>query len=132
MLKKFTNLAGELDRGTQYFCEELKNTLIDKKHDQNEIMKIVLFRNFAYRLMNKVETFKEFGKIPRPNELSEFCEFTSIVLANEESVFTRVHQNMGFDRYKDTVNFVKANLEKLCKQLSSTFGLKEAFSKTKP
>ena len=32
--------------------------------------------------MNKVETFKDFGKIPAPKEFSEFCEFTSSELGN--------------------------------------------------
>ena len=40
----------------------------------------------------KVETFKDFGKIPGPKEFTEFCEFTSSLLENGECVFTGVHQ----------------------------------------
>ena len=67
--KWFTNMYRELDRGTLYFryClskTDLKGVKITKEHIQTDLVTKVLFKSIVYRLINKVETFMDFGGIP--------------------------------------------------------------------
>ena len=72
-----------------------------------------------------VETFKQFGRIPEyiSGEFKEFCILAKGILDQGDTVFTGVHQNMGLDRYTDTVNFIKDNLAELVNNLLLTSGI---------
>jgi hypothetical protein len=60
-----------MSRGTQYFREMVLSCLRSGLPAYH-LLPDILFRSVAYRLMNKVETFKAFGGIPGPTQLEEF------------------------------------------------------------
>ena len=64
-----------------------------------EILHSVLFKSVVYRLINKVETFMDFGGLPTPKNFSKFLTFLAEKKSQNEVIFTCAHQNMGFDRY---------------------------------
>ncbi|XP_023344067.1 uncharacterized protein LOC111713446 isoform X2 [Eurytemora carolleeae] len=125
---KFTNLARELDRGTQFLREQILPLLLASK-PRSEALSSVLFKSITYRLMNKVETFIRCPVgIPDLAKADEFLEFVKNEMDNGFPVFTSVHQNMGWERYMQTVCFCQKNILKLCDQLRSSSVLEECFA----
>ena len=98
----FTNMYRELDRGTMYMRHcllqtELKNTTPSHNIDP-ELAQRVLFKSIVYRLINKVDTFVDFGGLPAQEEYTTFENFLSNKKAQGETIFTAAHQNMGYNR----------------------------------
>ena len=60
---------------------DLKGVAINKDAIDENLVKKVLFKSIVYRLINKVETFMNFGSgimIPGENEFSRFLEFLQV------------------------------------------------------
>lgn len=92
----------ELDRGTMYMrkCllqEELKDMTPSNAID-HDLVHSVLFKSVVYRLINKMDTFIEFGGLPTPKGFSSFMTFLSQKKSQSEVIFTAAHQNMGYER----------------------------------
>ena len=62
----FCNVYRELDRGTQYFRSNLIHNRITKSPSNKDGVKLeeVLWDSLCYRLINKIETFESYGRIP--------------------------------------------------------------------
>jgi len=120
--KWFTNMYRELDRGTLYFRKcivdtVLKGVAIDKSIIDQELVEKVLFRSIVYRLINKVETFTDFGGLP---DLGEYPKFQKFLAKKKDAgvvIFTAAHQNMGYDRLMKTFEFVKKNVKKMASEI---------------
>jgi len=88
---KFTNLAAELDWGSQFLREEILPLLLST-NPISEALSSVLFKSITYRLMNKVETFIRCPVgIPDLPAADKFLEFEKNVMDKGFPVFTSVH-----------------------------------------
>jgi hypothetical protein len=100
--KWFTNMYRELDRGTMYFRKQIL-----AEHDLSpESYPDVVFKAIVYRLINKIETFEEFGKLPSRAEWKAFQKFICKKKDQGDVIFTSAHQNMGFSRFCHTAKEV--------------------------
>ena len=121
--KWFTNMYRELDRGTMYLRNQLNTDLkefsIDKNNIDENLVSKILLRSIIYRVINKVETFMDFGGVPDMETFSEFIKFIRDKRNEGSVIFTAAHQNMGFDRLMRTFDFVKKNLKNLTSKLVS-------------
>ncbi len=130
--KHFTNLYRELDAGTIYFQQHIlelrkeyyETSLIQMlnvpvttktfssviKSQRVNFEEEVLWAAVCYRLLNRIETFKKLGGIPKINEWKRFQRKLSI-LYNEgkHSIFTGAHQNVGHRRYIETLESLQEN-----------------------
>ena len=101
--KFFCNIYRELDRGTAYFRSNLIRHRI-KQPTRSTNLEEVLWDSFCYRLLNKIETFERFGKIPSREEWPDFQNNVIEVMSkNKEVIFTAAHQIMGKERYIQTM-----------------------------
>ena len=117
----FTNMYRELDRGTMYLrkCllqDELKDRAPSNTIDQ-ELVHSVLFKSVVYRLINKVETFMDFGGLPTPKDFTTFLKFLAEKKSQNEVIFTCAHQNMGYERLLKTLHFARKNSASLASQV---------------
>ena len=116
----FTNMYRELDRGTMYFRKcllELKDRTPSNTTIDHELVHSVLFKSVVYRLINKVETFVDFGGLPTPKDFSTFLTFLAEKKSQNEVIFTCAHQNMGYERLLKTLHFVRKNSASLASQV---------------
>ena len=118
------HLCRELDRGTMYLRNhlnqtDLKGIAIDKDNIDGNLVSKILFKSIVYRLINKVETFMDFGGVPDLETFPEFLRFLRDKRNEGSVIFTAAHQNMGFDRLMRTFDFVKKNLKNLTSKLVS-------------
>ena len=98
----FTNMYRELDRGTMYFRKQIL-----AEHDMNpESYSEVVFKAIVYRLINNIETFEEFGKIPCIVEWKSFQKFLNKKKDEDEVIFTSAHQNRFCDTAKEVLNLI--------------------------
>ena len=118
--KLFCNVYRELDKGSQY----MRNCLLQRDLQEtpshmisHEVVERVLFKSIVYRLINKVDTFVEFGGLPSKEENKSFVKFLLNKRAKGEVSFTAAHQNMGYDRLQETLHFVKKNIKSLATQV---------------
>eukprot|EP00092_Neocalanus_flemingeri_P093866 GFUD01119335.1.p1 GENE.GFUD01119335.1~~GFUD01119335.1.p1 ORF type:complete len:686 (+),score=139.05 GFUD01119335.1:191-2059(+) len=79
-IKWFTNMYRELDRGTTYFRQciiqtVLKDVDINKSIIKENLVVKVLFRSIVYRLINKIETFLDYGGLPDLEDFPKFLKF---------------------------------------------------------
>ena len=122
--KWFTNMYRELDRGTMYLRNHLNQTdlkgfTIDKDNIDRNLVSKILFKSITYRLINKVETFMDFGGVPDIETFPEFFKFLQDKKKEGSVIFTAAHQNMGFDRLMRTFDYVKKNIKSLSSKLVS-------------
>ena len=98
----------------------LQSDLQDQTPSQKinkDLVRRVMFKSIAYRLINKVATFEEFGGLPSLEEYTRFVAFLSKKRSSGEVTFTSAHQNMGYDRLLKTLHFVKKNTKNLATQV---------------
>ena len=121
--KWFTNIYRELDRGTMYLRHQLNTDLkelsMDKDNIDDNLVSKILFKSIIYRVINKVETFMDFGGVPDIESFPKFLKFLRDKRNEGSVIFTAAHQNMGFDRLMKTFDFVKKNLRNLTSKLVS-------------
>ena len=120
--KWFTNMYRELDRGTLYFRRainrtDLKGFKFDKMVINECLLEKVLFKSIIYRLINKVETFMDYGRLPSKENFSSFLNYLNKKKSEGTVIFTAAHQNMGLRRLLDTFDFVRKNIGKLAKEV---------------
>ena len=85
-----------------------------------KILKRILLKCFSYRLVNRLATFLEFGKLPDVGDYEDWVTFLRYkyqLQGGESIIFTRAHQNNGLERYFKTMEFVKSNLSSMAKEL---------------
>ena len=120
--KWFTNMYRELDRGTIYFKRQmmktsLKGLEINKETISENLVEEILFKSILYRLLNRVETFLDYGEIPCLISLPGFLDYLKERKENSETIFTAAHQTVGLNRLLQTLEFVKKNISSLTKQV---------------
>eukprot|EP00092_Neocalanus_flemingeri_P102066 GFUD01130529.1.p1 GENE.GFUD01130529.1~~GFUD01130529.1.p1 ORF type:complete len:892 (+),score=218.64 GFUD01130529.1:118-2793(+) len=121
-IKWFTNMYRELDRGTTYFRQciiqtVLKDVDINKSIIKENLVVKVLFRSIVYRLINKIETFMDYGGLPDQDDFPKFLKFLAKKKSSDVVIFTAAHQNMGYDRLMNTFEFVEKNVKSLASQI---------------
>ena len=124
VLNLLIHLCRELDRGTMYLRNHLNQTdlkgfAIDKDNIDGNLVSKIFFKSIVYRLINKVETFMDFGGVPDIESFPKFLKFLRDKRNEGSVIFTAAHQNMGFDRLMKTFDFVKKNLRNLTSKLVS-------------
>ena len=117
-MKWFTNMYRELNRGTIYFKRQmmkssLKGVEINREKISENLVKEIMFNSILCRLLNRIETFFNFGEIPGLSSLSGFLHYLKEMKENNETIFTAAHQNMGLNRLLETLEFVKKNISSL-------------------
>ena len=122
--KWFTNMYRELDRGTMYLRNQLNQTdlkgvTIDKDNIDRNLVSKILLKSVVYRLINKLETFMDFGGVPDIETLNFFLKFLRDKKKEGSVIFTAAHQVMGFDRLVKSINHLKKNIENLSSELVS-------------
>ena len=120
--KWFTNMYRELDRGTIYFKRQmmktsLKGVEINREKISENLVEEILFKSILYRLLNKVETFLDFGGIPSIRSLPGFLDYLKARKENHETIFTAAHQSMGLNRLLQTLEFVQKNISGLSEKV---------------
>ena len=109
---------------------DLKGIAIDKDNIDGNLVSKILFKSIVYRLINKVETFMDFGGVPDMESFPEFLRFLRDKRKEGSVIFTAAHQNMGFDRLMRTFDFVKKNLTNLTSKLVSAAQKRYVFIST--
>ena len=122
--KWFTNMYRELDRGTMYLHNQLNQTdlkgvTIDKDNIDRNLVSKILLKSIVYRLINKVETFMDFGGVPDIETFPKFVKFIRDKKKEGSVIFTAAHQVMGFDRLMKTIEYLKKNVKNLSSKLVS-------------
>ena len=92
---------------------DLKGVKITKETIETDLVTKVLFKSIVYRLINKVETFMDFGGIPNQDEFPAFLSYLKAKVKEKVVIFTAAHQNMGFRRLMDTFSYLAKNIDKL-------------------
>jgi len=121
--KWFTNMYRELDRGTMYF----RKKILAKISLSPENFPEIVFKAIVYRLINKIETFEEFGKLPNIADWKTFQTFLSRKMNRGEVIFTSAHQNMGFNRFCETMKEVLKKIESFTKNIVAAESLQQCF-----
>ena len=137
--KWFTNMYRELDRGTMYFRYCIQGTdLASSEVSTNEIntslVSAILFKSFVYCLINKVETFMDFGSIPSMEEYPSFRRFVIKKHSEGVVIFTAAHQTEGLTKFLEAMDHVQKNITKITKDVVDSAqkqSLKEVFDRLK-
>ena len=98
----FCNVYREADRGTVYFADQLGQRL---HGDRFEKLCDVIWFSVAYRLLNRLDTFKDFGGIPASEDLTRWLRFLRERMAGGHKIFTGRHLNIGFAKYEAALEF---------------------------
>ena len=109
---------------------DLKGVTIDKDNIDRNLVSKILLKSVVYRLINKLETFMDFGGVPDMESFPEFLRFLRDKRKEGSVIFTAAHQNMGFDRLMRTFDFVKKNLKNLTSKLVSAAQKRYVFIST--
>jgi hypothetical protein len=125
--KHFTNIYRELDAGTAFFRrsmiklkEVMKKDGLNREEFENHFAVEVLWASFCYRLVGRVDTFNELGGIPTLHGWEQFSDRFERHYRKEKTVFTAAYQNMGFNRFIETIKFIRANNDIALKDLATT------------
>jgi len=121
--KWFTNMYREVDRGTIFFRKQIlaEHELLPSYYKE------VVFKTFVYRLINKIETFEEFGKIPCIEEWKTFRKFLKKKMSDGGVIFTSAHINMGLDRFCDTIEEILKQIDTLTQSIVEVESLEGCF-----
>ena len=119
----------ELDRGTMYFRShlnqtDLKDFTIDRNCIDSNLVTNILFKSVTYRLINKIETFMDFGCIPNMDVFPRFLSFLKQKRSEGVVIFTAAHQNMGYERLWNSFEFLRNNITDLTSSLVSAAKLR--------
>ena len=119
--KWFTNIYRELDRGTMYLRHQLNTDLkefsMDKDNIDKNLVSKILFKSIIYRVINKVETFMDFGGVPDTDTFPKFMEFLHKKKSERCVIFTAAHQVMGFKNLTITLDYLVQEIGNLTSKL---------------
>ena len=116
----FTNIYREADTGTKY----LRRKILDKFFKENnsagfsrrETAEIV-FMTVVYRLVNRIETFEEFGEdwgLVNHHRLMEYLEERK---EEGKAVFTQAHNTMGRERLRVLVEELVLRIDVITEEI---------------
>jgi hypothetical protein len=110
----------ECDRGTAFFRRQVKPLLEGRVLGEVsvELIKEVGLKSIVYRLINKVETFANYGGLPGTKDFSKFLAFLRGLKDDGAVIFTGAHQNMGFDRLMDTFKHLRKNIDPMARSIA--------------
>ena len=120
--KWFTNIYRELDRGTMYLRHQLNTDLKEFSMVKDSIAKNlvskILLKSIIYRVINKIETFMDFGRVPDMHTLPLFMKFLCKKKSEGSVIFTAAHLNQGFEKLITTLEWItKENISTLTSQI---------------
>ena len=118
----FCNVYREADRGTIYFQQNRKPV---------DGLEGLIFQAAAYRLINRVSTFVQFGGLPTLSSGAAFAAFVDEGRKEEATMFTGRHLNIGYEGFAEAMAWLldggaavlaqgvreAATLEAACKSL---------------
>jgi hypothetical protein len=102
----FCNVYREADRGTLWFHDQVKTQL---HGDRFETLSEFIWHSVSYRLLNRLDTFKEFGGLPRREDLKHWLRFLSERMQGGHKIFTGRHLNIGFHKYQTALQYAVDN-----------------------
>jgi hypothetical protein len=120
----FCNIYRELDRGTAYF----RSLVLDlpPAKDKVEWTRQVLWLSYAYRQVNRVESFQQVG-VPDERDLKPFLQGMSGFQKEGRAFFTSAHQTTHYKQYenylKQTAGTLKPIAEVICSEDTSLQGI---------
>lgn len=92
---KFTNVYRELDRGTQYYLDEVVKPILGDSKSPTEAQKQeIVFRTYIYRFINKIETFQECGMPSKEDDLDEWAKKLRARSARGEAIFSGAYRTI--------------------------------------
>ena len=103
---------------------DLKGFTIDRNCIDSNLVTNILFKSVTYRLINKIETFMDFGCIPNMEIFPRFLRFLKQKRSEGVVIFTAAHQNMGFERLWNSFEFLRNNITDLTSSLVSAAKLR--------
>ena len=120
--KWFTNIYRELDRGTMYLRHQLNADLkefsMDKDNIDKNLVSKILLKIIIYRVINKIETFMDFGRVPDMHTLPIFMKFLCKKKSEGSVIFTAAHLNQGFEKLITTLEWItKENISTMTSQI---------------
>jgi len=118
----FTNVYRELDPGTQYILDQVEalRKRLGKDPSQSSLVRMVV----VYRLLNRRETFQDFGGVPYTEEACQhFCKFLETRRHNKKPSFSNGHQNNGYDFYYKALSSLEKNMNQVLKSTTSVKNL---------
>ena len=78
----------------------------------------VLFKSIVFRLIDRVETFEDFGGIPNLKKLRpDFVDFVKERRKRNEVTFSKEHINSGYDKLFKSYEYVEENISELAKEV---------------
>jgi hypothetical protein len=99
----FCNVYREADRGTLYFREQAERHL---HGDRFEKLSQLIWYSVAYRLLNRLDTFKDFGGLPHREDSTRWLRFLRERMQGGHKIFTGRHLNIGFEKYQGALQHV--------------------------
>ena len=94
-------------KGVEITWEKISESLVTE----------IMFKSIRYRLLNRGETFLDFGEIPSLCSLPGFLDYLKKRKENNETIFTAAHQNIGLNRLLQTLEFVQKKISSLTEKV---------------
>ena len=124
--KHFTNLYRELDAGTVFFRRSMikqkpiiKEATVSQEQFELYFAIEILWASICYRAVCRVETFNELGGIPTLAQWDKFSRDLKRYHSKGNVIFTAAYQNMGYDRFVQTMKYLKADDSSAVKSLAN-------------
>ena len=105
----------------------MKKDGFNREEFENHFAVEVLWASFCYRLVGRVDTFNELGGIPTLHGWEQFSDRFKRYYRKDKTVFTAAYQNMGFNRFIETINFIRAHNDTVLKDLATTILISGTF-----
>jgi hypothetical protein len=105
----FCNVYREADRGTLWFRDELRDKGL-LHGDLFEKLNDLVWYAVAYRLVNRLDTFKDWGTLPGRTDKDRWLRFLKERMVGGHKVFTGRHLNVGFAKYAAALDWLDENL----------------------
>jgi len=103
----FCNVYREADKGTVWFRRESEPRL---HGDRLEKLVDLIWFSVAYRLVNRLDTFEEFGGLPPREDKLHWLRFLEERMRGGHKVFTGRHLNVGFSKYRGALDHLDENM----------------------
>jgi hypothetical protein len=118
----FCNVYREADRGTVWFRKEVEPRL---HGDRLEKLSDLLWFATAYRLLNRLDTFKDFGGLPPREDKGHWLRFLKERMAGGHKIFTGRHLNIGFAKYEAALDYSDVHNLGLSQRVGSAIYLQQ-------
>lgn len=118
----FCNVYREADRGTIWFRSEVEPRL---HGDRLEKLSDLLWYATAYRLLNRLDTFKDYGGLPAMEDKPRWMRFLKERMAGGHKIFTGRHLNIGYAKYENALEYSSIHNLGLSQRIASAIYLQQ-------